>query len=250
MPEEFKDLMNEIAGGEKTETEPENQDLDGAETAEPDDEPEPESVDTPEAEESKDEGKPSVEELSKETPEAKANKAFAEMRAKNSKYEKALARAAELKGVSVEDFLTEMENDTIQKKAEKLGTDPELLRRLEQLEAENETYRTAQVQMHLQREFGQVQKDLSVTDKELQEFTSELINRGHNFHDTSTDYVLLYRGMYHDKLVEKERQAWIARKEKSESGATTVGKTGRRGGDKDVIETPEDLDKLLSEFEE
>lgn len=255
MPEEFEGLMNDLlaqdASTESESVEPEGQEDPAGEVEPEGNETESEtseSEDQGEQAENKDEG-PDIQEVSEETQESKANRAFAEMRAKNTKYERALARAAKMSNLSVDEFLEQMENKTLEQQAKTLGTNPELLKRLESLEAENESYRNSQIQMHLTREFGKVEQDLGVSKKDLQEFTTELMKRGHNFQDTSVDYTLLYRGMYHDKLIEKERQKWIARQGKAQNSATTVGKSGKRDSSPETIESMADLDKILDEID-
>lgn len=254
MPDEFEGLIAELGGEESSPEVPEIPE-DGAadddqapETHEDEGAPEndeaPEGVDGAKGASQDDpQGTPSLE-------DDKANRAFAEMRVKNKQYEKALSRAAEIEGVTIEEYLKSIEDDSLKKKAEQMGTDPELLRRLEQLEAENESFRMAQVELHLQREFGRVQKELKVTDKELQAFTSELVKRGHNFHDAGVDYVLMYRGMFHDQLVEKARQDWIARSDKGNAGGTVITKKGKGDSDQATITTMEALEKLLDEIED
>ena len=257
MPDEFEGLMNDLLAQDTTSDEPESVEPEGQEDPAGEVEPEgnetesgtTESEDQGEQAENEDEG-PNVQEISEESQEEKAHRAFAEMRAKNTKYERALARAAKMSNLSVDEFLEQMENKTLEQQAKTMGTNPELLRRLESLEAENESYRNSQIQMHLTREFGKVEQELQASKKDLQEFTTELIKRGHNFQDTSVDYTLLYRGMYHDKLIEKERQKWIARQGKAQNSATTVGKSGKRDTSPETIESMADLNKLLDQFDE
>lgn len=259
MPDEFQGLVDELLGGAEPETPPtdpgETQGDEGYE--ETSEEPDTESVDdvtdeegdAPE-EQNEEVEQPNPEALVQETQAEKDSRAFAEMRVKNAKYEKALARAAKASGTTVDEFLQQIEEKSLQTQAKQMNTDPEILRRMEALEAENEQYRTGQVQMYLSKEFSKVQKELKISDQELQTFTADLINRGHNFQDTSVDYTLLYRGLNHEQLVEKERQAWIARSNKSDSSSTTVTKKGKGDHQPGAVNTPEDLDNLLSGFEE
>jgi len=161
-------------------------------------------------------------------PENKQAAAFAELRVKASKYEKLFQAAAEKAGLSIEDYMAKIEADNLAARAQQMNVDPEVMRRLENLEQENQRYRDLQIQTHLQTQYGQIKAQLGVDDKDLQSFTAQLIKNGHNFENMQTDYVTLFRGMNYEKLVEKERQKWITRDTKGQQASAPITQNGRR----------------------
>lgn len=255
MPDLFDDLLREIATPIEPETPTEEPKV---ETPEPEG-VEPESVekeDNEELEQEPTQAKPNpVDQVlnSKkekvETPEEKSSRAFAEMRAKNAKYEKALHRAAEVSGLSVDQLLEQLDDKAIQQQAKTTNTNPDLIRRLEAVEAERAELQTMKVQNHIERQFGKLSQDFKVTQDELLAFTSELIKEGFNFNDLSVDYVTLYRGRNYESLVEKERQQWIARSEKGQQAGTVMSKNGKSSGKDKPIQTMNDLEDFLSGME-
>lgn len=179
-------------------------------------------------------------------------KAFAEMRVKNTQYERALKRAAEVEGLSVDDYLKKIEDGALTKRAEQMQTNPDVLRRLEEAEAKLQEQEQSKAQMHLAMEFQKLQHDLGVSDEELSTFTQELAQRGFNFLDPTANYTALYRGLNFDKLVEKERQSWIVRSQKAtQQGSQPIAKNGKNGASgPDTVETMRDLDALLESLKD
>ncbi len=205
---------------------------------------EPEEPTTDPVEPPTEEVPPAPKEAPKEDPKARA---FAEMRAKNTQYERALKKAAEVEGISVEEYLKKIDEGATTKRAEQMQTSPEILRRLEEAESKLAEQEQSKVQMHLAMEFQKLQQTLSVSDDELAAFTEKLASKGFNFMDPSADYTALYRGLNYEKLVEKERQEWLARSQKaSQQGSQPLTKTGKNGSTSPAtIETMAELDALL-----
>lgn len=174
-------------------------------------------------------------------------RAFAEMRVKNAKYEKFIAKQAEAKGVSVEDYLKSEEEAALAARATTLQTNPEVLRRLDVAEAALAEQEGLRVQNHIQSQFGALQQVFGLTEAELTDFTEQLAQRGHDFRNVTTDYSVLYRGLNHDKLVEKERQAWISRKQKADEQApkTIINNGSGAGTTPGKINSISELDSYL-----
>lgn len=256
MPDLFEDLLGEVTTPktdptppETTSTEPET-----PEEEDPENVTEDENLQETQEEETTD-PEPTVNPVDQvltpktekaESKDDKAARAFAEMRAKNAQYEKALKRAAEVNGMSVEQFLEKLEETALQKKAKDTNTDPEIIRRLEAIEAERAELQTTKVRFHLESQFNKLKADLKLNEQDLVDFTAQLYAEGFNFNDLSVDYVTLYRGKNYNKLIEKERQQWIARADKGNSAGTVMSKNGKTSGKDKPIETMNDLDDLLS----
>lgn len=236
----YQDLLDEL---ELDEPEKETAEPETVETEEPETE-EPEQENEGEEEPAKEPEKEPEKKPEKDNKEA-ANKAFAEMRAKNAQYERMLKRLAESSNKSLEEFVTELEEKAIEKQAKTKGIDPALLKRLEALEEENQRYQEAQIRMYLQSEFKKVETTLKLSEAEMKEFTSQLVADGHDFGNLKVDYMKLYRGYNHDKLVERERQSWIKQSEKAGNAPGTI-KPGRKSpGEPGEINSMDDLERLL-----
>jgi type I site-specific restriction endonuclease len=245
----YKDLLDELEMDLKDEpdkeppaTEPEDDILDDEnDPVEPE---ENEDVDSEEAPKEDPAKKTVSEEKPKEKDDA-ANKAFAELRAKSTRYERMLKRLAESSNKSLDEFVNELEDKAIERQAKKMGTDPALLKRLEALEEENQRYQEGNIRMYLQSEYKRVESTLKLSEAEMKEFTTQLIADEHDFGNLKVDYLKLYRGYNHDKLVERERQGWIKKSEKDGQAPGTIKPGRRSAGDPGEIATMEDLDRLL-----
>lgn len=181
-----------------------------------------------------------------ESKEDKASKAFAEMRSKNAKYEKALQRAAEVAGKSVDQFLEDLDERVVQKKAKDANVDPEFIKRVEALEADRLELQTSKVRHHIESQFNSLKSTLKLNDQDLMDFTTQLYSENFDFNDLNVDYLTLYRGKNYEKLLEKERQSWIARSDKGQSAASVMSKNGKNSGNDKPITTMSDLEDLLS----
>lgn len=248
MPDEFKDLITELGGNatppaqdpSPTPTDPVPTPAPAEPSATPAEPADPTPAPAPE------EPKPAAAQpkAPEETPQGRA---FAELRAKNTKYERALSSAAKAAGLTTEQYLEKLESETLTQRAESLKTDPEVLRRLEQAEAELEAYRVKSVENYLISSFEGLKTKLGLTDNDMAEFTETLQRNGHDFRNTTVNYEALYRGMNFDKMIEKERQAWIAQDAKARSqGSTPLPVNGRNGNPATKeIKTTEELDEFL-----
>ena len=216
MPEEFDDLAQSLLADDDQPIEP------AIEPTEPDPEPEPAPADPQPTE-------PPVEPTTLEPPvvEDKSAKAFAEMRAQKTQYERMLKSLADAEGLPLEEYMVKASEEAARKRAEKMQVPPEVLTRLEQLEAADMELRRMRAENYMQGEFHKLQTDMGVTDAELNSFVTQLVSEGFNFYDTKVDYRALYKGRNFEQLVEKQRQAWIAQSQKADKAPTTVAKNGK-----------------------
>jgi hypothetical protein len=148
--------------------------------------------------------------------------------------------------MSVEDFLKRLDDKHIEKKAKDMNSDPEVIRRLEALEATRAELEETRVRMHLESQFDKIKKELGASQEDILQFTSELHQQGFNFFDLNVDYLTLYRGKNFTKLMEQERQKWIARAEKGSNAGTVMTKNGKTSDKGAKVETMSDLEDLLS----
>ena len=256
MPAEFEDLMRELDGPPKTEAEkPETVEEVKVETQETT-ETEPEEETSPEEETQKqappDPAKEALEGQKvrdKASPDDKSAKAFAEMRVKATSYERALQRAADLEGLSVEEYLQKLDQKDIERRAKETNMDPEVLKRIEVLERERQEVLEMKARYHIENQFKVITDKYGASQDELLMFTVDLQKQGFNFFDLNVNYETLYKGMNYEKLIEKERQKWIARAEKGSSAGSVMNKNGKTSDKGAKVETMNDLEDLLSGME-
>ncbi len=181
----------------------------------------------------------------------KQAKAFAELRTKSTKYERLLKSAAEASGLELDAFMEQLETGSLNKRAEKMQTSPDILRRLEEAESKMQSYENERAQFHLAQEFNKVQTEFKISDDELTAFSQQLVSKGVNFSDPSLDMVSLYRGLNYESLLEKERQSWIELRNKgAQQGSQPIAKNGRNGTQSNTkIESEADLNALLDQMD-
>lgn len=189
--------------------------------------------------------------VEKSLEQEKANRAFAELRAKATKYERAITKYAQMHGVSEEEALERMQSDALNKEAEEKKVDPELLKRLQQSEEELQTLRYERQEQHLKQEFEAVKDTFDLSDQEAVKFAQDLMNKGINIFETkNVDLVTLYRGLNHDNILNKklkeEKQNWISGQAEADA-APGVSTAKGRGADpaSKKIETVADLNAAL-----
>lgn len=243
-------LVDEIGGGAKpaepapTPTEPS--------TPEPTKEPEPTPTEPTAAPQATEPEPPKKEPEPAKAPEPKKpdeNAKFAQMRVEKAKLEKAIKVAAEAEGLSVDEYLAKIETGALEKRAKDMNVPPEILRRLEETEAKLRLSEQERVQSHLANQFTKVQQAFKLSDAELDKFITTLGDQGFNFQNPLADYETLYRGMYHEQLLEKARQEWIAHSQRGEQSSKTITSNGKpSGGGARKVETEADLNDLLAEF--
>lgn len=259
MPAEFEDLMREVDAPPEPETEkPETVEEVKVETPETTEtETETEEENAPEAEETQQQTPPNPAKEALEgqkvrdkvSPDDKSAKAFAEMRVKATSYERALQRAADLEGLSVEEYLQKLDQKDIERRAKETNMDPEVLKRIEVLERERQEVLEMKARYHIENQFKVITEKYGASQDELLMFTADLQKQGFNFFDLNVNYETLYKGMNYEKLIEKERQKWIARAEKGSSAGSVMSKNGKTSDKGAKVETMNDLEDLLSGME-
>lgn len=175
------------------------------------------------------------------------NREMAEARVQNKKYKDAITAAAKAANMSEDEYLAKIQEDALAKRATDQNVPPEILRRLEAAEQELAATREKQAQEHLGRQFAGIQSKYKLSDADLTQFVQALADQGHDFQNTRADYELLYRGMYHEKLVEADRQAWLADANRARQQASNPNPVRGAGSpEPHKMETLEDLDAILA----
>ena len=107
--------------------------------------------------------------------------AFAQMRVQNKLMGDMLAKVAQANGIqysNTDDLLQKLNDDVLTKQAAAQGVDPELLKRLDNLERSNQAYAQRQTQARLVQDFASLQQEFNLNSNELQQFAKELDQSG------------------------------------------------------------------------
>jgi hypothetical protein len=107
--------------------------------------------------------------------------AFAQMRVQNKLMGDMLAKVAQANGIqytTTDDLLQKLNDDVLTKQAAAQGVDPELLKRLDTLERNNQAYAQQQTQARLVRDFESLQQEFDLSGDDLQKFALELDRSG------------------------------------------------------------------------
>lgn len=180
------------------------------------------------------------------------NEAFAAMRSENSKYKKFiqhLMRGANFQG-SEEDFVKQLTEAAYQKQAQVSQVSPEVLKRMDALEAQNRTLTEAQNREMFATKLKNLQTSLSLSDNEIRDFVKFAAeNRIDILSDPHMDFVTMYQGIFHkqltDKAIENARQEWIAQNKKADSASNPDGKSGTKDPTPTDVNTMAEFDSLL-----
>lgn len=252
MPDDYQTLFAELTGTAPV----------GTETPAPSTAPAEETSDTEETvntettstEETKTEetveetSTPVKQEAPKEDPTAKA---FAAMRAANSKYQKVFNKLQEALGVDDEDAVIEkllgVSYDTLGKKQ---NVDPAVLKRLTELEEVNQALINERRQEFVIGQFEKVRTTFNLSEPELMEFAQALSNSNVDIFASNLDLSALYKGLNFDKLqkktIESEKQKWIKEQGEANAAPSVNSITGKRDpNSKKEINTMSDLDLAL-----
>lgn len=187
-------------------------------------------------------------------PEAqRRNEAFAAMRAENNKYKKFLQhimKGANFTGAE-DEFINQLTEASYQRQAQRQGNQisPEILKRMDTLETQNRSLIESQNRQMFATNLRNLQEQLKLNDNEIKEFIDLAVKEKIDLTIPDTNFVTLYQGLFFDKLKEKilneERQNWIAQNSKANSAANPDGKSGKKDPTPTNVNTMAEFDSLL-----
>lgn len=229
---------------EETDVSPNEEQLESEEEVTPETE---ETVDPVEGESVDEVTEEEVETPQVEAPESKSNEAFARLRVENKKNKDIIEKAARLAGLSVDDFAVKLAEDEIKKGAEEAKIPVEVFQRIKDLEESNRATEFERHKLQFQTTVRNFQSQVGLSDTDLNGFISQMMDAGITPHETEIDFNILYRGLNHDKLVESERQKWIAKQTRNQDKTSTPGSSkGETSPEEGVeIKTFKDFDNLM-----
>lgn len=178
------------------------------------------------------------------------NEAFAAMRSENSNYKKFiqhLMKGADFNG-SEEDFMKQLSEASYAQQAKRQGSQvsPEILKRMDNIENQNRALLDERNRMAFAQNVRNLQETFNLNENEVKEFITLAAQEQIDLTVPGTNFVTLYQGLFFsklkDKMLNEERQKWIAQNSKANSAATPDGKSGKQDP------TPTDV-KTMAEFE-
>jgi hypothetical protein len=181
------------------------------------------------------------------------NEAFAAMRAENSKYKKLLQnimKGANFNG-SEDDFIDQLTEASYAQQAKRQGNQvsPEILKRMDTLESQNKSLIDSQNRQTFAANLKNLQETFTLSDADIKEFLTLAAKEQIDLTAPGTNFRTLYQGLFFDKLkdkmIETERQAWIAQSNKANSAANPDGKSGKKDPAPTNVNTMAEFDSLL-----
>lgn len=183
----------------------------------------------------------------------RANEAFAAMRSENSKYKKFIQHI--MKGANFQGdesaFMDALTEASYQRQAKLQGNQvsPEILKRMDSLEAQNRTLLDARNREAFAANLKNMQETLKLNDNETKEFVDLAIREHIDLTVPGTNFITLYQGLFFDKLnnkrIEEERQKWIEQNSKANGATNPDGKSGKKDPTPTNVNTMAEFESLL-----
>lgn len=188
----------------------------------------------------------------KETKESdeKSNKAFAEMRIANKKYKDFFDRITKVSGLTEDQFISNMVQNLDAEQAKRQNTSPEVIQKLREQDERISQYEQREREKDFMNGLNILQTKFNLSQDELGAFVRDATTKGIDLMNSKLDYETLYKGLYFDKLVEKEvekkRQEMITAQTKAEKASVPGSSTGKTDKEPIAINTMDEFNSLLA----
>lgn len=188
--------------------------------------------------------------------QAKQNQAFARMRTENAEMRKTLNMMAEILGVDARLPTNEM-SAILQKQArsalaKKNNIDPQILERLDHLEAINAEYTQMQLQQKATTAFQNIQNNYGATDADLTAFVDDLMREGFDLSDPKADLEVEFIRRNFAAIQKRAIDQAVAAEQERATKAGGASRPAKKQGQEDNSEHGDitTLDALNKFFEE
>lgn len=233
----LNDLLDKMDAGTPPETPPAGDDTQGK-----DDQTQP-----PESEDNNQPTQPSAED--------KRNFAFGKMRTEINQLTELLGKVAKANGVDYtdsKDLVAKLNDDAIQKMAQKQNVPVELLQEIETLRRDSEQFKAQQRRDAAAIGFQKVMDTYGLTQDQLKDFAVELDQQGKNPFEQNIDLMAEYKILHYDDILKAEVQKAVEEALKKDSAANQSSSTpsqqqGGSGGEQQKITTVAGLTALLND---
>ena len=191
----------------------------------------------------------------KPSDEDKRNFAFGKMRTEINQLTELLGKVAKANGVDYtdsKDLVAKLNDDAIQKMAQKQNVPVELLQEIEALRQDSAQLKAQQRRDAAAIGFQQVMDTYKLTQDELKAFAVELDNAGKNPFEQPIDLMAEYKIMHYDDILQAAVKSAVEEALKKDSAATQSSSTpaqqqGGNGGENQKITTVAGLTALLND---
>lgn len=181
------------------------------------------------------------------------NEAFAAMRAENTKYKKFMQQLMKGAGYAgdEEGFMNQLTEASYKRQAQLQGNQvsPEILKRMDALENQNQALIDSQNRNIFAANLKAMQEQLKLSEADMKEFLDLALKENIDLTIPGTNFVTLYQGLFFEKLktrlIEEERQKWIAQNNKANSATNPDGKSGKKDPAPTNVNTMAEFDSLL-----
>ena len=172
-----------------------------------------------------------------DSPAAKQNYAWAELRAQNAQLKAMLGKIAQATGIEYadeKDLVAKLDEDVLNKLAKKQNVPVELLKRLDMLEQRDKVNEAQRLQQEAFVGFQRIKDTYNLDDNELQAFARKLDETGKNPFLQEVNLDAEYKILFFDTIVQKQVAAAVeAALKKSGAADTHSTKPSTKGGLKD-----------------
>lgn len=191
----------------------------------------------------------------KPSEEDKRNFAFGKMRTEINQLTELLGKVAKANGVDYsdsKDLVAKLNDDAIQKMAQRQNVPVELLQEIEALRQDSAQLKAQQRRDAAAIGFQQVMDTYKLTQDELKAFAVELDNAGKNPFEQPIDLMAEYKIMHYDDILQAAVKSAVEEALKKDSAATQSSSTpaqqqGGNGGENQKITTVAGLTALLND---
>lgn len=191
----------------------------------------------------------------KPSDEDKRNFAFGKMRTEINQLTELLGKVVKANGVDYsdsKDLVAKLNDDAIQKMAQRQNVPVELLQEIEALRQDSAQLKAQQRRDAAAIGFQQVMDTYKLTQDELKAFAVELDNAGKNPFEQPIDLMAEYKIMHYDDILQAAVKSAVEEALKKDSAATQSSSTpaqqqGGNGGENQKITTVAGLTALLND---
>lgn len=191
----------------------------------------------------------------KRTEEDKRNFAFGKMRTEISQLTELLGKVAKANGVEYtdsKDLVAKLNDDAIQKMAQRQNVPVELLQEIEMLRQDSAAFKAQQRRDAAAIGFQKVMDTYGLTQDQLRDFAVELDNKGKNPFEQPVDLMEEYKLLHYDDILNAAVKKAVEEALKKDSAANQSSSTpaqqqGGNGSSEQKITTVAGLTALLND---
>ena len=191
----------------------------------------------------------------KPSDEDKRNFAFGKMRTEINQLTELLGKVAKANGVDYsdsKDLVAKLNDDAIQKMAQRQNVPVEILQELDMLRRDSEQFKAQQRKDAAAIGFQRVMDTYNLTQEQLKEFAVELDNRGMNPFEQNVDLLEQYKILHYDDILNAAVKKAVEEALKKDSAANQSSSTpaqqqGGNGGENQKVSTVAGLTALLND---